>query len=146
MKQFILFSVIIFCLISSAVQGQVLISLLLGDKLNSGTVEFGLEGGANFPTIKGLDGEMKANFNIGFYFDIKIKELPWMVHTGVMVKASLGSDELPVYSLADAALDSSFAGGKVKRKINYFNVPLMMKYKFNKKLFAQAGIMPSLRS
>ncbi len=132
-------------LISSSVQSQILISLVLGDKLNSGTVEFGLEGGANFPTIKGLDGELKPNFNIGFYFDIKTKNPKWDVYTGVLVKASLGTDGLPVYSLNDPALDSSFINGSVKRKLNYFNCPLMMKYKFDKRFAAQAGIMPSLR-
>ena len=40
----------------SIARTQVLISILLGDKLNSGKIEFGLEGGANWSTIKNLDG------------------------------------------------------------------------------------------
>ncbi len=134
-----------FLLLIRPVQSQVIISLVLGDKLNSGTIEFGLEGGANFPTISGLNGKAKANFNLGFYFDIKTKNPSWLVHTGVMVKSVLGSAELPVYLLNDANLDSSFENGKVNRRLNYFNVPLMMKYKINKNIFAQGGIMPSLR-
>ena len=55
-------------------KGQVLISLLLGDKLNSGKVEFGLDGGVNYPNMRGLQGgKAKGLFNIGFYFDIKTK-------------------------------------------------------------------------
>ena len=127
--------------------GQVIISLLLGDKLNTGQVEFGLDGGVNFPSIRGLSGgDSKGRFNIGFYFDIKTKNPSWLVHTGVLVKATLGESNLPVYVLGDPNLDNAFAGGRVQRKINYFNVPFMMKYKFNKNIFAEAGIMPSLRA
>src|SRR5688572_243895 len=128
-------------------RAQVLISLLLGDKLNSGKIEFGLDGGINYPSIRGLEGgEAKSTFNIGFYFDIKLKDSAWMVHTGVLVKSTLGESNLPVYSLGDPDLDNSFADGQVKKKINYFNVPIMMKYKLNKRFYAEAGIMPSLRA
>jgi hypothetical protein len=128
-------------------KGQVIISLLLGDKLNSGQVEFGLDGGVNFPSIRGLSGgETEGLFNIGFYFDIKTKNPNWLIHTGVLVKSTLGESDLPVYELNDPDLDNSFAEGRVQKKINYFNVPLMMKYKFNKNIFAEAGIMPSLRA
>ena len=63
-------STLIFYVMSiSLANGQVLISLLLGDKLNSGKVEFGLEGGVNYPNMRGLSGgSMKGAFNLGFYF------------------------------------------------------------------------------
>ena len=138
---------IILLFASYPMQGQVIISLLLGDKLNTGQVEFGLDGGVNFPSIRGLSGgDSKGLFNIGFYFDIKTKNPSWLVHTGVLVKSTLGESNLPVYQLDDPELDNSFAEGRVQKKINYFNVPIMMKYKFNKNIFAEAGIMPSLRA
>lgn len=138
---------VLFIFIATMAQGQVLISLLLGDKLNSGKVEFGLDGGLNFSSIRGLPGgEAKRNFNLGFYFDIKLKNPQWMVHTGVLVKSSVGETALPVYLLKDAALDSAFAGGEVHRKINYFHVPIMMKYRFQSNFYAEAGIVPALRA
>lgn len=137
----------ILLLIVSLAHGQVLISLLLGDKLNTGKIEFGLDGGINYPNIRGLDdGKLKGGFNLGFYFDIKLKNPQWMVHTGVLVKSSLGTSNLPVYLLNDADLDSAFVGGRVQRKINYFNVPIMMKYKFKNNLYAEGGVLPSLRA
>lgn len=127
--------------------GQVLISLLLGDKLNTGKIEFGLDGGVNFPDIRGIEeGDMKAAFNIGFYFDIKLANPNWMVHTGVLVKSSLGTSGLSVYPTDDPNLDNAFANGEVRRKINYFNVPIGMKYKFQNNLYVIGGIMPSLRA
>ena len=128
-------------------RGQVLISLLLGDKLNSGKIEFGLDGGVNYPTIRGLsDGSMKGNFNLGFYFDIKLKNPQWMIHTGVLVKSTVGTDGLPVYSLGDPDLDNAFAEGEVRRKINYFHVPIGMKYMFKNHFYVEGALCPALRA
>ncbi len=128
-------------------KGQILISILLGDKLNSGKIEFGLDGGVNYPDMRGVEGgEAKSNFNLGFYFDIKTKNPNWLFHTGVLVKSTLGTYGLPVYSLNNPDLDNAFVNGQVQRKINYFNVPIGMKYKFNPRIFAIGSIVPSLRN
>lgn len=130
-----------------AAGAQVIISLLLGDKLNTGKIEFGLDGGWNFANVKGLEeGNMNPLFNIGFYFDIKTKNPKWMFHTGVIVKSTMGEEGLPVYALNNPSLDTAFKGGKVERKIHYFNVPLMMKYKLSKALFVEGGTLLGLRS
>ena len=125
---------------------QVLISILLGDKLNTGKIEFGLDGGANWSTIKNLDGAKSlTSFNLGFYFDFKLKNPSWMLNTGVIVKSNMGADDLPVYSLGNPNLDNAFTGGKITRKINYFNVPIMMKYSFENHIYLKAGIQLGLR-
>lgn len=119
---------------------QVLISLVFGDKLNSQKIEFGLEGGANFSTISNLEGaQNRTDFNLGFYFDFKLKNPAWMVNTGVIVKSTLGANDLPLYSLGNAELDNAFAEGHVDRKINYFHVPIMIKYKFDNNIYVKAG-------
>ena len=126
---------------------QILISILLGDKLNTGKIEFGLEGGANWSTIQNLEGANSlTGFNLGFYFDIKLKNPSWMVNTGVIVKSPMGADELPLYSLNDKHLDSVFEGGSVTRKLRYFNVPILMKYTFSNNFFVKGGIQLGLRS
>ena len=130
----------------SIARTQVLISILLGDKLNSGKIEFGLDGGANWSTIKNLDGAKSlTGFNLGFYFDFKLKNPSWMLNTGVIVKSNMGADELPVYSLGNPDLDNAFSGGKISRKINYFNVPIMMKYTFSNHIYLKAGTQLGLR-
>lgn len=122
--------------------GQVLISLLLGDKLNSGKVEFGLDGGFNITDISGLKSSgNKTGFNLGFYFDIKLKDPSWIFHTGVLVKSTMGAEDIPVYFLDNVDLDNAFQGGSVKRKLGYFNVPVMIKYKWQNNFFAEAGVM-----
>ena len=83
---------------------QVIISLLFGDKLTSGKIEFGLDGGLNFPTQTGIVGSKTfTNFNLGFYFDIKLNE-PWMIHTGVLLKSNMGASDLPIYPLETQTL------------------------------------------
>lgn len=137
--------ILLFILISYQAQSQILISLLLGDVLNSGKVEFGLDGGLNLATIDGLDGAQTTScFNLGFYFDIKTAHPSWLFHTGVIVKSRMGTEGLPVYSLNNANLDEAFASGSIRRELSYFNVPIMMKYKFNPRIYAEAGPMLGL--
>lgn len=142
-RLYIIFLLVIF---SGAVQAQVLITLLLGDKLNTGKIEFGLEGGANFSEFAGLEDEVKSNFNLGFYFDFKLKNPNWKLHTGVIVKSTMGAKGLLVYSLGQTELDDLFEDGEVVRTINYFNVPVMMKYMINKRIYVQGGIQLGLRT
>jgi hypothetical protein len=131
---------------SFSMHSQVLISILLGDKLNSGKLEFGLDGGWSLATLSGAEGAGNhSNYNLGFYFDIKMKNPSWMLNTGVRVKSTMGAEGLPVYTLNNTGLDSSFAGGSITRKINYFNVPIDMKYTFKNNIYAQAGIQLGLR-
>ena len=144
MKKYLL--VVALLVLVSTARTQVLISILLGDKLNSGKIEFGLDGGANWSTIKNIDGAKSlTGFNLGFYFDFKLKNPSWMLNTGVIVKSNMGADELPVYTLGDPDLDNAFSGGKISRKINYFNVPIMMKYAFHNHIYLKAGTQLGLR-
>ena len=128
-------------------QSQVLISLLFGDKLNSDKIKFGLDGGINFSNVSNLPtSKTSTNFNIGFYFDFKLNDNSdnWFLHSGVKVKSTMGAEMSP-YSLENRSLDSLFANGNIKRKINYFNVPALLRYKFESKLFIELGPVISLR-
>lgn len=124
--------------------GQILISLVLGDKLNSGKMEFGLDGGANFSTLPGVSGSTSTTrFHLGFYFDIKTKT-NWLLHTGVIVKSPMGAEGITPYSLNNVDLDNAFASGSVARNLRYFNVPVMMKYRFKNHFYAEGGVMLGL--
>lgn len=134
---FLIFSLLI---IAQSAQSQIMISLLFGDKLNSPRIEFGLEGGVNFSSISNLEGaDSRANFNLGFYFDYKLHNPSWLLSTGVIVKSTMGANGLALYPLNDANLDASFAGGTVDRKIKYFNVPILIKYKIDPNIYVKAG-------
>ncbi|HRZ32543.1 MAG TPA: porin family protein [Flavobacterium sp.] len=138
MKKFIF--ILFFSLFTiNTLESQVLISLLFGDNLNTGKIEFGLDGGMTLSDQTGLsDSKMLNSWNLGFYFDIKLKD-DWMLHTGVLVKSTSGADEIPVYSLQNSELDNLYATGSIERNMSYFNVPILMKYNFKNRFYVEAG-------
>ena len=138
--------IILVSFIGYSANSQVLISLLLGDVLNSEKIEFGLDGGVNFGNIANLEtSKSLAMFNLGFYFDIKFKE-NLMLHTGVIVKSSQGADKLNIYPLDNPDLNSVFSTGYITRKINSFSVPILLKYRFATLFHIEAGPMLALRT
>lgn len=140
------FLTVIFVLtMQSASHAQVLITLLLGDKLNSDKLEFGLAGGVDFLNMSNTpDAKMLTDWNLGFYFDFKLAQKLYL-HTGVRVKSKMGTGSLQPYSLNNMALDSAFSGGNVDRKINYFNVPVLIRYRLIDYLHVEGGIQLGLR-
>ncbi len=135
-KQFI---IILFLFISYSMQSQILIALLLGDKLNNGNIEFGLDGGVNFSSISNMDSNNRLNtFNLGFYFDIKMKN-QWYFNTGVLVKSSLGLKDLTDEDLTFLNATTYDTEGDYRQKMSYFLVPALAKYKFKNHLYLEAG-------
>ena len=120
-------------------KGQVLISLLLGDKLNSDGLEFGLEGGFNWSQVTGLEtNDYNRTFNLGFYFDIRIKD-SWSLYTGTLVKASMGVGNLTVNDLVTVGSTPNPDPGSYDQEIRYFLVPLFLRYHFPNRIYVEAG-------
>ena len=142
--------IIILLIAGAAAQSQVLISLLLGDKLNSPNLEFGLEGGLNWTKISGLEtNNFARKFNLGFYFDIRMKN-QWFFYTGVLVKSNFGVDKLTDNDLISLGasnynnLDTIPLDGVYSQKINSFMVPAVIKYKFKNNMYVELGPQFSL--
>jgi hypothetical protein len=145
MKRFIL--IFLLLLAKYNAQSQILISLLLGDKLNSDKLEFGIDGGLTVSNFSGnLNEKYLRTFNMGFYFDFRLGNPNLFLNTGLRVKSNTGESELPVYSLNHANLDSLFVGGSITRKIGYFYVPVLLKYKFKNNIYTEAGIQMGLKN
>jgi hypothetical protein len=131
---------IFFLLFAYNLQSQVLIALLLGDKLNTGKIEFGLDGGLNYSSIGGLESSSYSDsFFLGFYFDVKVKD-QWLLNTGVLVKSTLGADKLTPADLALlGASIPDIGNGDYTQKMSSFLVPIMAKYKFKNNFHVEAG-------
>ncbi len=139
-----LFLLIGFLLFSAAAQSQVLIALLLGDKLNTGKIEFGLDGGVNFATINNMDSnDWFRKWNLGFYFDIKMKN-QWYLNTGVLVKADYGLDQLTTEDLEFLGATTYDMKGDYSQSISYFVVPVLAKYVFANHMHVEIGPQFSL--
>lgn len=99
----------------------------------------------NWSSQPGLSkSELDRNWHLGFYFDIKLDTADLMLHTGVIVKSSMGVAGQPVYSLGDANLDETFRDGSVTTRLEYFNVPVMLKYRVLKQFYVEGGILLGL--
>ncbi len=137
MKKTLLFFSLLF--FSYQAQSQILISLLFGDKLNSPDLEFGLEGGLSLAEINSLDANKTyAGFNLGLYFDIRVKENLW-VYTGLLLKSNTGVNGLSEKDLQtiDAAIYAE--SGDYSQDLNYFIAPAFAKYKFDNHMYLTLG-------
>lgn len=133
---------------SQTAQSQILISLLLGDKLNSPNLEFGVEGGFNRSYLSGIDESSGfGHFHLGFYFDIRMKNDLWL-NTGLRIKSNVGAKKINPYSLEDPSLDLVFEDGQISRDIAYYYVPIHLKYRFGerKQFFVNVGGQAGLRT
>jgi hypothetical protein len=141
--------ILLFLLLSLIKQGksQILISLLLGDKLNSPKVEFGMDGGLSLTNALGSSkNTFLQTFNLGFYFDIKMKNPNWKFNTGLRVKSNMGANDIPVYSLNSITADSIFNGGSITRRLGYFYLPILLKYQFTNQIYVEGGFQAGLRT
>jgi len=149
MKKYFLVIFLLFAGFTS--QSQVLISLLLGDKLNSEALEFGLEGGLNWTQISGMETKnFSRKWNLGFYFDIRMKK-QWFLYTGVLVKSNFGVDKLTDGDLKTIGAtnynsidDTISLTGDYSQKISSFMVPVLIKYKFKNNMYVELGPQFSL--
>jgi hypothetical protein len=123
----------------ATMNAQVLITILLGDALNTDKIEFGLIGGYNHSNIRTIsDAKGMNNFDLGFYFHILMKGNSYL-STGVLVKSNVGAKGLPTYPVGDASFDTVFKDGTLKKKINCFSVPILYHYRFNNRWYLEAG-------
>lgn len=124
---------------SATVNAQVLITLLLGDALNTDKIEFGLSGGLThsyISTIENSDG--MNNFDLGFYFHFLMKNNSYL-STGVHVKSSVGANGMPVYSMDDTDFDAVYNDGTLTKKIPAFYVPILFHQRFSQRWYIEAG-------
>lgn len=137
MKKFLIICTLLFS--NCVLNAQVLISLLLGDKLNSPNIEFGLEGGINLTDIYGFENKGSlANFNLGFYFDVRMKNNLYL-YTGVQGISGLGMHDLSSSDLEFLEADIYDVEGIYDQKITAFMVPVLANYKFNNHFYIEAG-------
>jgi hypothetical protein len=133
----ILFS--FFLLFPAVINAQVLITILLGDALNTDKIEFGLVGGLNRSYINDISSSKGMNnFNLGFYFHILMKNNSYF-STGVLVKSNVGATGMATYPVGNESFDTVYQNGTLTKKINCFYVPILFHQRFNNRWYIEAG-------
>ena len=126
-------------LVPAALNAQVLITILLGDALNTEKIEFGLVGGLNRSYINTIsDAEGLNYFNLGFYFHFLMKNSSYL-STGVLVKSNVGATGMPTYSMGDEDFDAVYQDGTLTKRISCFYVPILFHQRFNNRWYIEAG-------
>ena len=146
MRKIILISIMLVMSVTM-VKSQVLLSIIFGDKLNSGKVEFGMNGGLNFHNLRGISEAKGSNdWVLGFYFDILMKEKsPWYVATGVYVKSNVGGKNIPLDYEGNRIINDSVyngfvnAKGTIEKQFNTFYVPVNLRYLSKSGIFIEGG-------
>jgi hypothetical protein len=130
----------------STTRSQVLISILFGEKLNSGKMVFGLMLGNGWNTLTGYaTSSNTSNFNLGLFLNLKLKNR-FSIQFDALAKYKMGADHLPVYSLNDHLLDSIFQQGQLQRTIKYLALIPTVQYRVWKNGHAELGPHISLRT
>jgi hypothetical protein len=125
------------------VRSQVVIAILFGDKLNSGSLEFGLTVNPAMTNISNSGAQYKGGLNLGIYFNIWANKRLFL-HAEAIAKGSFGAKRIIPYPTGSDTLDYLFSGGSVERKIRAFSLPLLARYGITKKFFVEAGVQTDL--
>jgi hypothetical protein len=91
-------------------------------------------------------GHPLRQFNLGFYFDFKMAD-QWYLNTGVLVKSTVGLNFLKEEDVA--LLDPTIVftdSGTFSQEVNYFHVPVAIKYRFKNNFYLRLGPQFGLRS
>jgi len=94
---------------------QVVIALLFGDKLNTGTLEFGIVVTPGSTDISSIVSKRRDNLSLGIYFNIH-PDKKFFIHAEGIAKGSFGAENLIPYPVGNDTLDALFASGAVERK------------------------------
>jgi hypothetical protein len=148
MKKAALFVLMITCMATLA-QSQVLIALLVGDKLNSDKFELGLNLAGNFQNFTGMEGT-KNRFSIGFgiYGTMKLSE-KLSIQPELLFKDPRGAANVSPDVFGNANLDPLLANATVSAKLAYVSIPILLKYHLSPQLSLgfgpQIGILSSAK-
>jgi len=137
-------SILLTCTYANA---QVLIGLLFGDKLNSPRTEFGLNLNLNHCNISDISNpEYKRALGFGLFFDFKITD-NWVFGSSLFFLSPKGVENFnKSESFYGYFADSSFIDATTTRKMNYFEIPLFMKYQLKSGFGLAAGFNVGLQT
>jgi hypothetical protein len=134
-----------FLTVSVTVNGQVIISILFGDKLNTDKITFGLMLGNCWNSMSGYaKASAQSNFSLGLFLNVKLKQRLF-IQFDALAKFKTGAKGMPVYTLGDPVLDSMFSGGSVQRELSCVGLVSTIQYRIWKNGNLELGPQVLLR-
>ena len=125
----IVFVLFISFMANSFLQGQVLLTIIFGDKLNSPTTEFGLNAGVSLSSLTGFDNSTHSNnLAMGMFFTWKFHER-YQFQPELYFSFKGGAENMPPFFIDDPGVELPIDQMDISRKTNYLSLPLLFKVK-----------------
>jgi hypothetical protein len=130
-------------LLGAPASAQVLIGYLFGEKLSTPTFNMGFEVGANFSNLDGFTEADRMNRPVfGLFADWRFSE---NVHLGgaILPFAGRGAQNLAPLPTGDPAFDQQTPGSRMKRSLDYVEIPVLLKWAPRREEGLRIGAGPS---
>ncbi len=122
-----------------AAQSQILIALIFGDKLNSETIEFGMNVGANYAGFSSYDAShYREGLNLGLYFNFLLNDR-FILNPSLYFSYPSGIRDIEYYQSPDPNLNELIIEAQANRKLSYFSLPVVIRYKLFGKTYLDFG-------
>jgi hypothetical protein len=110
-------------------RSQVLISLLLGDKVTSEKFHLGIELGLNVSNFSGIDGtKARTGFFLGIVGEWRFANR-WYLQPELVPFYSVGATNMPSDLFAPPPeVEDLLSEDDVSRRLSYFAIPILVKY------------------
>ena len=141
MKKYILTSLFFLIVSSAAMQGQAaLLVLIFGDKVATENFNFSLKLGGTYSIIHGYEeGQNAMSLNFGLVNNIKLTEKLSLIPEFLPL-SSRGIKDVPLLSTGDPNLDDLLVDVESSdRKMNYIDIPVLLKVKLSNRFSIAAG-------
>ena len=137
-----LFSLLLITTLSSGVvKGQAaLLVIIFGEKAATENFHFSLKAGLNYSMITNFDeGKNRTGFNFGLVNNIKLTE-KFSLLPEFIALSPRGVQDIPTLSTGIPELDELLGNPEfTDRKLNYIDIPVLVKYHISKRWSISAG-------
>ncbi len=137
MKKAVVFA-LLFVWAATLAHSQVLIALLLGDKLNSDKFELGVRLAGNFQSLANIKCDSRFSIGFGVYGILKLNE-KLSLQPELLFKDPRGAAGLLPETFGNADLDPLLADASVTMKLSYVTLPVLLKYSLTPQLSLGCG-------
>lgn len=141
MKKFIYAFLFLLTLSSGVVKGQAaLLVLIFGEKVATENFYFSLKAGLNYSMITGVEeGNNRLGFNFGLVNNIRIND-KFFLAPEFLALSTKGVTDVPVLTTGDDDLDDLLENVEsTDRKLNYLDLPVLLRYNISERLSISAG-------
>lgn len=141
MKKILIISFIFLTTLSGIASGQAaLLVLIFGEKAATENFHFSLKIGMNYSIINGYDeGTNRIGGNFGLINNIKLTE-KFSLTPEFLALSSRGIKDVPVLLTGNPDLDDLLVDhSSTDRKLNYIDIPILIKYKLSPRFSLSVG-------